>query len=178
MDKYVDLWNIMAYDYSGAWDVVAGHQANVYRSTSLNASTPFNSEQVVEYYLGAGIAGSNVTLGMPLYGRSFANTTGPGFPFSGVGPGNWEGGVYEYKALPLQGSTPHIDNQTVASWSYDPLQGLMVSYDMPDVAILKAQYVVRRLGGCMWGETSSDKNGSESLIRTVSKALAVGAEVR
>lgn len=170
MDQYVDLWNIMAYDFDGSWGTVAGHQANVYPSTSVPASTPFNSEQAVEYYLGAGIDGSKITLGMPLYGRSFNNTQGPGYAFSGVGNGTWEAGVYDYKAMPLAGSTVHVDNQTVATWSYDPTREFMVSYDVPEIAALKAQYIVTKLGGAMWWEASGDKNRSESLIETVSAA--------
>lgn len=172
MDQYVDFWNIMAYDYAGSWDTVSGDLANVYASTSNPASTPFNTEQAVGYYQGAGIPSSKIILGMPLYGRLFENTDGLGDPFSGVGAGTWQPGVYDYKALPLVGSTEFMDTQPIASWSYDPSQKFMVSYDTPTIAAKKAQYIrSRNLGGGMWWETSSDKNGSDSLIGTVSEAF-------
>ncbi|KAJ5198739.1 Endochitinase B1 [Penicillium cinerascens] len=155
MEPYIDFWNLMAYDYSGSWDTHAGHDANIYPSLDNAKSTPFNSAQAVEYYISNGVDPSRIMLGMPLYGRSFMNTDGPGTVYNGVGDGNWENGVWDYKDLPFSAAQINFMEEPVASFSFDPVQQ-------------KAQFIVTKgLGGAMWWESSSDKAGPDSLIRTV-----------
>ena len=159
----------MAYDYAGSWDPTAGHQSNIHPSNSNPTSTPFSTVRAIEYYKSHGVASSKIVLGMPLYGRAFASTDGPGKPFSGTGEGSWEQGVWDYKALPQKEGRETNDFKIGASWSYDAEKRLMVSYDTKEMAKFKAEWLKGhgRLGGAMWWESSGDKGGEDSIIGTV-----------
>lgn len=168
MDQYLDFWNLMAYDYSGSWGDIAGHDANVYASDAKPAATPFNTDQAITYYTSHGVSPSKIVMGMPLYGRSFEDTDGPGTSYNGIGSGSWENGVWDYKDLPKAGAQVTELDQPVAAYSYDSSSREMISFDTPRITQMKADYIQGKgLGGGMWWECSSDKSGSESLISTV-----------
>lgn len=142
--------------------------ANVYQKTAYRNSTPFNTNQAITFYTGNGASASKINLGIPLYGRAFENTDGPGTAYSGVGPGSWQDGVWDYKALPRPGGRLYHEDSSVSSWSYDPAQRYMVSYDTPAIVQTKAKYIKSKgLEGGMFFESSADKTGSESLVHTV-----------
>jgi chitinase len=161
MTPLLDFYNLMAYDFAGSWDQVAGHQANIYPSHSNPASTPFSTDGALNHYINVcGVPASKMVLGMPLYGRTFTNTDGPGCGYNGIGPGSWENGIWDYKVLPQPGASEQIDTQTGASWSYDSGSRTMVTYDTQQMVHMKADYVKSRgLGGGMWWESSGDKVG-------------------
>jgi len=174
MDAHLDFWNLMAYDYAGSWDSVAGHQANLFPSASTPASTPFSTSHALEYYTSHGIEPSKIILGMPLYGRAFTSTDGPGKSFSGTGEGSWEAGVWDFKALPKEGARDFLDDQIGASWTYNQEARVMVSYDSLEMAKKKVDFIKSEgLGGAMWWESSADKAGEESLIGTVSPIFLI-----
>jgi chitinase len=166
--QVVDFINLMAYDYSGSWDKNAGHQANLYKSSSCSTCTPYNSDSVIDVYVSQGVPASKIVLGMPLYGRSFTNTTGIGQPFQGVGQGSWEAGVWDFKALPQPGAQEHYDKESGATYSYDNATKTLISYDTLDMARRKVQYIKqKKLGGAMWWELSGDRQENGSIVTNV-----------
>ncbi|KAH6653334.1 chitinase [Truncatella angustata] len=172
MDRLLDFWNLMAYDFAGSWDQSAGHQSNLFPCSSNPGCTPFSTVSAIDYYTSRGVPANKIVLGMPIYGRAFQGTDGPGCPYSGVGEGTWENGVFDYKKLPLEGAEERFDAESGASYCYNPSTRTMVSYDTVDMARHKAMYIRDRgLGGAMWWESSADKEGDLSLIGNVVHTL-------
>ena len=95
--KLVDYGVLMAYDYAGNWSTITAYTANLYPDTENPASTPFNTEKLVQDYINVGALVENLVLGMPLYGHSFNGTVGMGKPCNGTGNSEWDGGVWDYK---------------------------------------------------------------------------------
>jgi len=174
MDQYVDFWFLMAYNYAGSWSNATSNQANLFASTSDPASTPFNTKDIVSYYIAKNIAANKIVLGMPIFGQSFEATDGLGKSFNGVGSGTWQAGSYDFKALPLSGAAEFYDSATGSSYSYDATSKELVSYDNVAVAKQKAAFIQQmELGGAMWWESSADKVGSDSLIENVAEILGI-----
>ncbi|KAL9484344.1 hypothetical protein ACSS6W_003133 [Trichoderma asperelloides] len=172
MDRYVDAWHLMAYDYAGSWDDTSGNQANVFADPYHPTSTKFNSNDAVDGYLANGIDPSKIIFGLPLYGRSFMNTQGIGQPYQGLGQGSIEQGVWLYRDLPRPNSDVYISRKIIAAFCYDAATEELVSYDTVETARMKAGYLMSRgLGGAVFWEASGDKTGEDSLVITVAREL-------
>ncbi|ELR06346.1 hypothetical protein VC83_00788 [Pseudogymnoascus destructans] len=172
MDAYLDAWYLLAYDYAGSWSTIAGHQANLFTSIDNPATTLVSTDTAVTDYIAAGVTASKIVLGMPIYGRSFEATEGLGKPFTGIGAGTWEKGVWDYNELPRSSATEYHDDKAVAAYSYDAATKEFISYDTPVEVNAKSEYVKSKgLGGAMFWETSADKKGNNSLISAAKNKL-------
>jgi chitinase len=111
------------------------------------------------------VAPDKLILGMPIYGRGFTNTDGPGKPYSGNGQGTWETGVWDYKALPRDGANVLYDAAVGATYSYDSATKEMVSFDTAEMVRRKVEYMRGKgMGGSMFWEASADRTDGQSLI--------------
>ena len=155
--RYLDLLNIMAYDFSGPWTSTSGHHAQL-NSTS---KSPISGQTAVSYVLNQGVPHQKLLLGVPAYGRSFLGCSKPGQSHSGCGG---EDGVFDYKDLPRPGAKEGVDEKAGAAFCVGG-DGGFVSYDTAKTVQMKARFVVgQRLGGLFYWHIASDARGDRSLL--------------
>ncbi|RCI15665.1 putative chitinase [Ophiocordyceps polyrhachis-furcata BCC 54312] len=175
MDPYLDGWNLMAYDYAGSWDDKTGHQANLYADARNPDATQFSTDKAVRDYIARNVTANKIRLGLPLYGRTFANTAGLGKAFVGTGVPEANAGVMLYREIPTSGSGSHVQvsKDVGAAWSYDEGKRMLVSHDTVQSTQFKAEYVRKlNLGGAFFWEASGDKTGPDSLVNTMAGELS------
>lgn len=163
--KYLDMVNVMAYDFSGPWSSRSGHHAQLYSGASNEAS----GASAVEYMISKRFPPGKILLGIPAYGRSFLCANGPGQKYNGTGG---EEGTFEYKHLPRPNCREFVDTKVVAA-SCIGADGGFVSYDNPDTVRAKAIFCREKaLAGLFyWTGTADATPGLRSLILTGFKAL-------
>jgi len=193
MYKYLDLVNVMGYDYHGKWDKRTGHNAPLRpRPDETGGNLFLNLEYTVNYLLKLGAKPEKTVLGVPLYGRSFllqnkANN-GMGAPArstSFAGPITREAGFLGYNEICKELTAP--DGNWTVVWEPCHQAPFMVrgdrwvSYDDEHSVRLKAEFAFdMKLGGVMvWSVETDDFKGLCSngtikypLLRTLNTALS------
>ncbi|KAK0734303.1 glycoside hydrolase [Lasiosphaeria miniovina] len=163
--EYLDVINLMAYDFFGPWTIRSGHQAQLY---AMSKDEPSGSSGV-QFLMASGVPAKKILLGIPLFGRSFLGVTGPGHKFRATGG---EEGSFEYNTLPRRGTKEQVDKRAVAAQCVGG-DGGFVTYDNPDTVKIKAVFCKQKsLGGlCYWSAPSDAKDSKRSLITAGFRAL-------
>ncbi|KAM0276908.1 hypothetical protein ACHAQH_006280 [Verticillium albo-atrum] len=158
--QYLDLLNLMAYDLTGSWTPVAGHQAQLYAPGHLAQHDCCRASCAagVDYAVRQGFPARKILLGVPAYARYFPGAADAGHPFENAGEMN-------YCDFPAEWVThARVDEQAAAAWYVDPEKGF-ASFDTPASVRIKARWVrERQLGGLMYWTGSADRPGRESLV--------------
>ncbi|KAK0385120.1 hypothetical protein NLU13_7598 [Sarocladium strictum] len=171
MSYGLDFFNIMAYDFSGPWSTVGAHASNLYNDKSNPSSTPVSADKAVRDYIAKGVPASKINLGIPLYGKSFANSGGLGKSYKGTRSPNADFSI-PFNQLPKSGAKVMERPDAGALVTWDSNTKELVTLDGGYSARLKAAYLKQLgLAGAFFWETSGDKTGSSSLITIVKNAL-------
>uniref|UniRef100_A0A182S5F5 Uncharacterized protein n=1 Tax=Anopheles maculatus TaxID=74869 RepID=A0A182S5F5_9DIPT len=166
----VNYINLMTYDMQGNFGVTR-HQAPINQGpASIDDSgekQQQNVEAIVQYWLSRGAPARKLTLGIPLYGRTFRLSNprddGVGAPVSGVGsPGRYtqEAGSLAYNEI-CESSWPFKYFDSVQVASYASGNGEWVSYDSVDVINQKCNVIAKYGlgGGMVWSIEQDDFRG-------------------
>ncbi|MFE9565466.1 glycosyl hydrolase family 18 protein [Streptomyces sp. NPDC006487] len=159
--QYVDFYNVMTYDFFGAW-AAQGPTAPHSPLTSYTGIpiAGFNSEAAITKLKGKGIAGSKLNLGIGFYGRGWTGVTqaAPGGTATGPAPGTYEQGIEDYKVL--KSSCPSTG--TIAGTAYAKCGSNWWSYDTPATIASKMAWTKQQgLKGAFYWEFSGDTANGE-----------------
>ena len=174
LDKVMDHYNFMTYDYNGGWSNKAGHNSPLYDYTDSEYPT-FNWDSLAKFIMSKGVTSSKVNMGFGFYGRGVVTqapaalnqttvktsvTVAPDGPVSTAADfTNWAADVYDgtpnYFFIKKQtGWTDHWDDQAKVPYMTKDVGGrsYFLSYDNEQSIGLKAQYVNDNNlgGGIVW----------------------------
>ncbi|MEU6312079.1 glycoside hydrolase family 18 chitinase [Streptomyces sp. NPDC047014] len=159
--QYTDFYNVMTYDFFGAW-AAQGPTAPHSPLTSY-AGIPqagFNSADAIAKLKAKGVPGSKLNLGIGFYGRGWTGVTqaAPGGTATGPAPGTYEQGIEDYKVL--KNSCPVTG--TVAGTAYAKCGSNWWSYDTPATIAGKMTWAKQQgLRGAFYWEFSGDTANGE-----------------
>ncbi|SFJ90136.1 chitinase family 18 [Streptomyces pini] len=168
--RYLDWYNVMTYDYFGAWDKT-GPTAPHSPLTSY-AGIPneaFNTDAAIKKLKAKGVPAEKLLLGIGFYGRGWTGVTQkePGGTATGAAPGKYEAGIEDYKILKERCPA----NGTVAGTAYAHCGDEWWSYDTPATIAGKMDYAKQqKLGGAFFWEISGDTANGE-LITAIHNGL-------
>ncbi|WP_236788517.1 glycoside hydrolase family 18 protein [Amycolatopsis sp. GM8] len=165
--QYVDWYNVMTYDYFGAFDA-DGPTAPHSPLTSYDGIpiAGFYADAAIQKLKSKGVPPSKMLLGIGFYGRGWTGVTqaAPGGSATGAAPGKYEAGIEDYKLIKSRCPS----NGTVAGTAYAFCGSEWWSYDTPSTIAGKIGYARDQgLGGAFVWELSGDTTNGE-LITAVS----------
>ena len=172
VNRYVDWFNMMTYDFCNSMTPDTCHHTGLHAS-KLAPADARTTGRAVRQFLAAGVPSHKLVIGVAFYGREFG----------GVNPAH-EGLYQPYgkfiRMIPWpklkddfidkQGFFPHWDAQADAPWLWNAQTRTFISYEDPKSIAAKAAFVkAHHLGGIMYWEQSLDP--SDELLDAIRRGL-------
>ena len=187
LSEYLDIINVMTYDYHGHWDKKTGHVAPMFEHPEDDYYY-FNANYTMNYWVELGASKDKLVMGMPMYGQSFSiaerTNTGLNSPAYGRGQAGEftrAGGFLAYYEIcdrvQRQGWTVVQDGENrMGPYAYKGDQ--WVGYDDINMIRYKSQWVKDNGfgGGMIWALDLDDFTNScgcekYPLLKTINRVL-------
>ncbi|MFD7712441.1 glycosyl hydrolase family 18 protein [Streptomyces sp. NPDC059786] len=168
--QYVDWYNVMTYDFFGAWDAqgpTAPHSPLTTYSGIPKAG--FTTADAMAKFKSKGVPASKLLIGIGFYGRGWTGVTqdAPGGTATGPAAGTYEQGIEDYKVL----KTSCPATGTIAGTAYAKCGSNWWSYDTPATIGTKMTWAKNQgLGGAFFWEFSGDTSNGE-LVSAIDSGL-------
>jgi chitinase len=168
VQKSLDFFGLMEYDFDGPWNDTTGLVAPLYQAKGDPDPTN-NAAWAVEQYLAAGVEPQKIVFGLPFYGYEWTDVPSAAHGLFQTGTPVGDGASYN-AIVPLESSfTKYRDPKTQAPWLYDGTN--FWTYDDPTSLSFKMHYAhQQKLGGLMVWDLSGDMPNGE-LLKTSAWSL-------
>jgi GH18 family chitinase len=163
VSNYLDIINLMSYDFFGTWDATTNHNspllAPVQGDPEFNIAS--SVDRLVNTYM---VPADKITVGVPFYGRSAITNGAPGLHVPSTGAADLVTFAAD-EGTPLYYNIMLAANQFTAYWDATAKVPYMLgnsintflSYDNPESIELKAQYIIDEgLRGAIIWEITGD----------------------
>ncbi|XP_055596596.1 mucin-5AC-like isoform X2 [Uranotaenia lowii] len=176
LNKYLDWFNLLTYDYHSAYEPAVNHHSPLYpleEPSEYNFDSDLNIDHSIKFYLNAGADREKLVLGIPTYGRSYTlynpDATEIGSPADGPGEQGdatrEKGYLAYYEICTAVKDDPEwtvVQPNANAMGPYAFKGNQWVGYDDEEIARKKAKYVAENgLGGIMfWSIDNDDFRGT------------------
>ncbi|MFE7979610.1 glycosyl hydrolase family 18 protein [Streptomyces shenzhenensis] len=169
--QYVDWYNVMTYDFFGAW-AAQGPTAPHSPLTSYSGipTAGFTTADAMAKYKAQGVPAKKLLIGIGFYGRGWTGVTqdAPGGTATGAAAGTYEQGIEDYKVL----KTSCPATGTIAGTAYAKCGNNWWSYDTPATIGTKMAWAkTQGLGGAFFWEFSGD-TGNGELVSAINSGLS------
>ncbi|GLU53503.1 glycoside hydrolase family 18 protein [Dyadobacter frigoris] len=158
--QYTDYILIMTYDYGGKNGTV-GHHTNLY--ADKGDSTMSSADRSVQNFIAAGVPAEKIGLGAAFYGKGWEaeNITANGLGQKRIK--SVQGGGYtkiKDTLINQNGYKKFYDKKAKASYLFNPVTKILITYDDEKSIKAKCKYVKRKkLAGIFFWEYFSDPKG-------------------
>ncbi len=159
INRYVDWFNLMTYDFCNAMTPETCHHAGLHAS-KLAPADARSTGRAVRQFLAAGVPAHKLVIGVAFYGREFGgvNTADAGLyqPYENfIRMIPWPNLKTDF--IGKAGFVRHWDAQAEAPWLWNPHTRTFITYDDPESIAAKAAFVkAQHLGGIMYWEQGLD----------------------
>jgi chitinase len=173
VQRYLDSVNLMSYDYyESSTDATTGHHAPLY----TNPADPkhVSADASVKLFEQAGVPAHKLILGVPFYGRAWADVgdTNHGLYQPGKNATVWATYHDIAGTFLSTGFVRYWDSVASAPYLYNPATRMFVSYEDPESIAAKCQYVLKQdLSGIMFWDYLSD-TPDRALLNSINRGLA------
>ena len=168
--RYLDYVNIMTYDLYHGNDKVTGHHSPLYQSAKGDHSRNSTAD-AVDGHIRAGVPASKIVLGLPFYGRGWADAKPQNNGLFQPAPGKHSFISHDElvdKYINKNGYTRHWDADAKAPYLWNPTSRTFISYADEESFDYKLDYIKsKHLAGVMFWEYMYDVKQDKLLNKVV-----------